>query len=313
MHPAYSVIFFTTASGAGYGLLALLGLLSPLGLLPAGSGFALLALGVALALVTGGLLSSTLHLTHPERAWRAVSQWRSSWLAREGVLALVTYVPAGLWGLGLLLGAPQGLTAALGVLSAVLALVTVYATSMIYASLRAVRQWHCRWVTPVYLILALATGALLLSALARLWGGGWTRIGGVAALLVAVGWAAKVAYWRAIDTAAPGHDLGSATGLDRLGRVHLLEKPHTEENFLMREVGYQVARTHAAKLRRIAQAALFAVPLVLSLATLVLPPVAAGVAAVLAVAGAGVGVLAERWLFFAEARHTAMLYYGQAA
>ena len=313
MHPAYSVILFTTASGAGYGLLALLGLLGAAGLLPAGGWFTVLALGLALALITGGLLSSTLHLTHPERAWRAVSQWRSSWLAREGVLALATFVPAGLFGLSLMLDAPRGVVAVLGVLSAALALATVWATSMIYASLRAIRQWNTRSVPPVYLVLALMTGALLLTALQHLWGGGWPGVGWIAAVLTAAGWLVKAAYWREIDAGRPGNDLGSATGLDRLGPVHLLEMPHTEDNFLMRELGYQVARTHTAKLRRIAHLTLFALPLLLSLAALWAPPVLAGVAAVAAVLSASVGVLTERWLFFAEARHTAMLYYGYAA
>lgn len=313
MHPAYSVIFFTTASGAGYGLLALLGVFSAIGLLPEGMGFTVLSLGLALVLIAGGLLSSTLHLTHPERAWRAVSQWRSSWLAREGVLALATFVPAGLFGLAVLLGAPRGVVAVLGVLSAVLALATVWATSMIYASLRAVRQWNNRWVPPVYLLLALATGALLLTALERLWGGGWGWTAGVAAGLLAVGWASKAAYWRTIDAKRPCHTVGSATGLERLGPVHLLEQPHTEENFLMRELGYEVARTHAAKMRRIARMMLFIGPIVLSMVALWLPPLFAGEAAVLAVVCAAIGVLTERWLFFAEARHTAMLYYGYAA
>ena len=313
MHPAYSVIFFTTASGAGYGLLALVGLLAPAGLLPEGGWFTLTALGLALALITGGLLSSTFHLTHPERAWRALSQWRSSWLSREGVLALATFVPAVLFGLAVLFDAPRGLVAVLGLASAALALATVWATSMIYASLRAVRQWNSGWVPPAYLVLAPMTGALLLAALGHLWGGGWPGVGWIAAALTVAGWLVKAAYWREIDTARPVHDLGAATGLNRFGAVHLLEKPHTEENFLMRELGFQVARAHAAKLRRIAHLTLFAVPLLLSVAALWLPPVLAGMAAVLAVLSAGVGVLTERWLFFAEARHTAMLYYGEAA
>ena len=100
MHPAISVIFFTAASGAGYGLLALLGIAVPGGLLPADPWFGVAALGLALALVSAGLLSSTFHLGHPERAWRAVSQWRSSWLSREGVAALATYIPTGLFGIG---------------------------------------------------------------------------------------------------------------------------------------------------------------------------------------------------------------------
>ena len=86
-----SVIFFTTASGAGYGLLALVGVLAPLGLVPSDGRFGAAALGLAFVLITAGLLSSTLHLGHPERAWRAFSQWRSSWLSREGVLSVATF------------------------------------------------------------------------------------------------------------------------------------------------------------------------------------------------------------------------------
>ena len=93
MHPAYSVILFTTASGAGYGLLALLGLVG-FNHGPASSLiFGLTAMVIALGLITIGLLSSTFHLGHPERAWRAFSQWRSSWLSREGVAAVLTYLP----------------------------------------------------------------------------------------------------------------------------------------------------------------------------------------------------------------------------
>src|SRR5262245_36428379 len=100
MHPAYSVILFTTASGAGYGLLVWLALARLLDLAPALRAFAVVAFALAFTLITAGLLCSTAHLGRPERAWRAFSQWRTSWLSREGLLALATYVPAGLLALG---------------------------------------------------------------------------------------------------------------------------------------------------------------------------------------------------------------------
>src|SRR5882672_450227 len=96
MHPAYSVILFTTASGAGYGLLVWLAAAVLLDLVPAERWLGLTGFGLAFALITAGLLSSTAHLGRPERAWRAFSQWRTSWLSREGVLAVFTYLPAGL-------------------------------------------------------------------------------------------------------------------------------------------------------------------------------------------------------------------------
>ena len=120
MHPAYSIIFFTTASGAGYGMLALLGLLTVSGALPAERWLGLAGFILGLGLVTFGLLSSTFHLGHPERAWRAFSQWRSSWLSREGVLAVATYVPVLAFAFGwVVLERTEGIWAVFGVLGAV--------------------------------------------------------------------------------------------------------------------------------------------------------------------------------------------------
>src|SRR3989339_1493625 len=98
MHPAFSVIFFTTLSGAGYGLLAMVAALALQG--DASSRVLVALLLLALALVTVGLLSSLGHLGKPLRAWRAVSQWRTSWLSREGLAALLTYLPALALGVG---------------------------------------------------------------------------------------------------------------------------------------------------------------------------------------------------------------------
>src|SRR5262245_8795591 len=108
MHPALSVIVFTVASGAGYGLLALLGLYGTSGRLPPGFGIGLTGFALSLGLITLGLLCSTFHLGHRGRAWRAVTQWRSSWLSREGVLALLTYIPALVYAYGWLRYGNQG-------------------------------------------------------------------------------------------------------------------------------------------------------------------------------------------------------------
>src|SRR5690606_34239093 len=100
MHPGYSIIFFTTASGAGYGLLILMGLGAAAGLLPSGQLFGLVGLGIAAALISAGLLSSAAHLGRPERAWRAFSQWRTSWLSREAVAAAATFPPMAAFAFG---------------------------------------------------------------------------------------------------------------------------------------------------------------------------------------------------------------------
>lgn len=314
MHPAYSVIFFTTASGAGLGLLAWLGLGNALGLLPKSQWFGFFGIGLALILLTAGLLSSTAHLGRPERAWRAFSQWRSSWLSREGVAAVLTYIPAGVFGIGWgLMGETGGLVAAAGLLAAVLAVVTIFTTGMIYASLPTIRAWHQPIVAPGYIVLGLASGAVLLTLLLAL----FDRVPTWAVWLAVIGliaaWVVKTAYWIIIAGARRTLTVGSATGLGRFGKVRPLDPPHTLPNFVMREMGYEVARKHANKLRRLAVLLAFVVPSILMVAILALGAGAAIPLTLLAVVALGAGLVVERWLFFAEAEHAVMLYYGREA
>ncbi len=310
MHPSFSVIFFTTASGAGYGLLALLGVLAPLGVVPRSTLFAFVALGLALGLITAGLLSSTFHLGRPERALRAFSQWRSSWLSREGVASVATYVPVGLFAaLWVFSGIVSPL---LGFLAAACAVVTVVCTAMIYRSLKPIQRWHNGWVVPNYLAFALMTGVLWLAFLLQLFGAGKDGIAWLALGSIILASVLKLGYWRFIDGSSSASTAESATGLGALGKVTLFEAPHTSENYLLKEMGFQIARKHAAKLRRISFLLAFTLPLLLSLVPLLevgWPPT---LATFLAATIATVGVLAERWLFFAEAKHTVMLYYGAA-
>jgi sulfite dehydrogenase (quinone) subunit SoeC len=310
MHPAYSVIFFTTATGAGYGLIALLGVAAALGLLPADRGFAVAGTVAAYALIVSGLLSSTFHLGHPERAWRALSQWRSSWLSREGVLAVAAFAPTGLFAFGwVILGETGGIFALAGLLGAIACASTVYTTSMIYGSLRTVRAWSDPWVAPVYLVLSLATGALLANALTQLFGVDLDLGPLVMAALIGAAFI-KRGYWRSIDGRASDSTAQSATGLGHLGAVRLLDPPHTGSNYLMSEMGYGIARRHAVKLRRLAFAAGIVVPLGSTAFAMALTGPLSAIAATLAVVSAAVGVLIERWLFFAEAKHVVTLYYG---
>ena len=311
MHPAYSVILFTTASGAGYGLLLWLAAAAALNLMPRDPMLGLFGLGFAIALVTIGLLSSTLHLGRPARAWRALSQWRSSWLSREGVAAIVTYVPIAALGFAWVFGewVPGQFTAG-AVLSVPCALITVWCTGMIYASLPTIRAWNQPLVAPVYVVLALATGGVLMNLLLAMFGYElrWAATGTILALVF--GAILKRLYWTAIDTAAKTYTAESATGLGRFGTVRPLDPPHTQPNFVMREMGYQVARRHAERLRRLSAVLLFLFPIVAGLLLLLNPPSPVQIAiAALSALSAAVGVLTERWLFFAEAEHVVVVFY----
>ena len=306
MYPAFSVIFFTTFSGAGYGLWFWLGVLAVGNALPSRA-VSLWILALGFVLVSTSLLSSLLHLGQPQRAWRAFSQWRSSWLSREGVVSILCYVPA-LW-----------LTAAVwfyfnarvaGGLLLVLSMLTVACTAMIYASLKPIPAWRHPVVLPVYLLFSLFTGGLLLSAilsLGREAPAQWPAL--AAMLLAAVLWRLKHHVWRWIDRGVLPVSRNSALGLPDTREVKVFERPHTEANYLTREMGFVLARKHARKLR-VAAVLLFALlPALFALPVWFFANINAAPWFLLAAVSAMVGALVERWLFFAEARHVVTLYY----
>ena len=289
MHPAPSVIIFTALSGLGFGLIFWMGLGLPdvSGMIVV-SVFAVLGLG----LTTIGLLASTFHLGNPQRAWRAFSQWRTSWLSREGILAVLTllvfFIYACCWAFLDIRIAP------LGWVSSALAAGTVFTTSMIYAQMKTVPRWNTRSTSLLFLLYAAAGGALLAAQM--------QAAGALLAILAVV----QVVAWMQGDGAftKAGHTIETATGLTALGKVRLLEKPHSGTNYLMHEMIHVVGRKHAAKLRMISIALVAILP-----ATLILLTDAGHFIAVLVILLHVVGLFASRWLFFAEAEHVVGLYY----
>lgn len=318
MHPAFSVIFFTTLSGAGYGLLFWNALAALSGRMSARPLF--VATALALVLVTIGLLSSLAHLGKPGPSWRAFSQWRTSWLSREGVVAVLTYVPALLFAAlllpGMISNQARGDTVTLALpgivvcgLLAACALATVYCTAMIYASLKPIPAWRHRLVVPGYFGFALLCGGLLLAAIASLSG---TSLGNAPAMaavaLAAALWWLKAGYWRGIDSTPLPMTRGDAVGLPAR-KVAVFERPHTEANYLLREMGFVVARKHSRRLRRVAIALFAIVPIVCMLPVWLFVHFDAAPAFALASMSALTGTFVERWLFFAEAKHLVTLYY----
>lgn len=302
MHPALSVIFFTVTSGAGFGFMLVLGLGLPMPESPVAAFFiSALAGGLAIA----GLVSSTFHLGHPERAWRAFSQWRSSWLSREGVLAVLTLSCFGLYVLFWVFAGERILM--LGLLVSVLSFATIFATAMIYAQLKTVPNWHT-FLTPLcYLFFGIASGLLLAAAFTT---GNSASIATAAFVFVMLSWAIKLKWWSRADSVGfsdTGSDVGTATGLGKIGKVRLLEKPHSGENYLTKEMVHQIGRKHADKLRKLALIVGGVIPVILCLlvAFFGLP----NIVLVLAFIAMAAGLFAERWLFFAEAKHAVSLYY----
>lgn len=319
MHPALSVIFFTTLSGAGYGLLVWLGisvtLLQARGNMAAQlASMQLIAAALGVVLVTVGLLCSLGHLGKPQRAWRAMSQWRTSWLSREGVLSLLTYLPvlamvALLWR-GVDTADTSAMLAVIGAVTALLALATIACTAMIYASLKPIPAWTHPLVLPGYLLFALLGGAALLFLL-MLWrlsdAGAATGLSMILAILGVLAALLKLLYWHETDRGDRLPARGAAVGLP--GReVEVFERPHTEGNFITREMAFVLARQHSRRLRWLALGLFAGVPILVTLGIAAWPETTGLLfpLAVLAVLG---GTFVERWLFFAEAKHMVSRYY----
>ena len=289
MHPAPSVIVFSSLSGLGFGLLVFLGLG-----LPAPTGWvAFVFFAIAYLLAVGGLISSTFHLGHPERALKAFTQWRSSWLSREGISAVAALVVMAIYGAGLVfLDTRWGV---LGWIGAALSLGTVFNTAMIYTQMKTVPRWHNLTTPAMFLGICLAGGAMLAGqSLAALF-------------LLLIAGAAQIAHWLVGDRALArsATTIATATQLGDRGTVRAFEPPHTGTNYLLREFVFQIGRRHAVKLRIIAIVLMIVLPF---LVLLVWP---SHLTAAMAIVSHLAGVLTARWLFFAEAEHVVGLYYGK--
>ena len=289
MHPAASVIIFTTLSGLGFGLLFWLGLG-----MPATTGLnAFIFFTIAYLLAVGGLMASTFHLGHPKRALKAFTQWQTSWLSREAWFSVFALLVMAAYGAGLVFFGTA--LAPLGWLGAVLSLGTVLTTSMIYAQLKTVPRWH-HWSTPLlFAALSLAGGALLAGQVT------------FAIPLLAIAGVVQVSYWIIGDgqLRASGTTIESATGLGNIGKVRAFEPPHTGTNYLLREMVHVVGRKHASTLRLISLVLMVGLPILFLLVPF------GHIWAALAVLSHLIGVAVSRWLFFAQAEHVVGLYYGK--
>ncbi len=321
MHPALPVIALNTLSATGLGLLTWIGvsiaLLSLRGqLLPALEGVHLASLALGLLLSSIGILSSMAHALRAQRSWRELTRWRTSWLAREGVLAMLTVWPALMIG-GLLLWTPAGptraaLLACLGLVLALLALATLAAAMMVHVAQRQVREWRHPLVVPVTLLSALVTGlGLQFVLMTALLGGKGPAM--MALTLAVLGLLLALLQWviwyengRGRDEATLG-DVASMGTQPRssvaagLGAVNAEAPGASGAYYLSRAPAFALARRHAAALRILA-----------TLAAVVLPTLAAAlllgarsnplVALALATTGLWLAAFIARWLFFAEGR-----------
>ncbi|WP_322030333.1 dimethyl sulfoxide reductase anchor subunit family protein [Paraburkholderia sp. J76] len=316
MRPAFSVVFLTTLSGAGQGLLiALFGVEWLSRLHPEWTAWQFVTpgfyvCGAALALTLGalGLLASFFHLGHPERAWRAIAMWRTSWLSRE-CLALPAFLATTfLYGLAHWMHASWSL--AVGAVAVLASACLFVCTAMIYACLRFLQEWATPLTLLNFVLLGCASGFTIATASAAWLAPGIVPGLGIAAvaLIVAacVGRVAALARNRRLH---PRSTLQSATGI-QAAKVTQISRGFTAGAFNLREFFHGQSDAAMQWIKWGFLAGAFVVPLVLLALALHTESAALLVAACLVQYA---GLVAERWFFFAQARHPQNLYYQRAA
>ncbi|MDQ2926644.1 MAG: dimethyl sulfoxide reductase anchor subunit [Pseudomonadota bacterium] len=307
MNPAFSVIIFTTVAGAAQGLVVALAL-AVLGGMTLGRGFVPAVLIVAAVMLVVGLGASFLHLGRPERAWRSAMMWRTSWLSRE-VIALPTFISlVVLWWIALHVDAPASLTRiALPVVLLGVGALLWYCTAMIYACLRFIEEWAHPLTFVNFVLTGLASGFLLAAAAGSL-AREATFVHGVgpeALVLTLAAWASRMLALRRNAGIRHKSNLQSATGI-RAPQLVQKSMGMSAGSFNTREF-FHHASLAAVKRIRIALVVLgFALPALLELVGVVSGSTLAWLLAVVVQAP---GLFADRWFFFAQARHPQNLYY----
>jgi DMSO reductase anchor subunit len=307
MHPAFSVIVFTTLAGAAQGTLVTLSLalLSGAALPP---GLIVATLCVTLVMLVIALGASFLHLGHPERAWRAIAMWRSSWLSREVIVLPAFIGVVALWLLLHLAGVSPALRhAVLPIVVIVLAVVLWWCTAMIYACLKFIEEWAHPLTFANYLLIGLASGGMLYAALALLAGAGphAYAASGWAVALTVVALAVRVVSLVRNARLRPKSTPQSATGL-RAERVVQRSMGMSAGAFNTREFMHGRTRAFLARVKMLFIVFGFVVPAALVVVAMLSNE---GLWLLFAVPIQYVGLLAERWFFFAQARHPQNIYY----
>ena len=310
MHPSKSIIFFTVFSGTGYGILLCLSYLAILTDINFDNNFKLFLMITSFVFISSGLLSSTLHLGHPERAWRSFSQWKSSWLSREGLAAIITFLPLIIF--YLLWYLDNFFYVYFLHSTSILCLITIYCAGQVYATLKTIRAWNNILVTPIYTINAICMGALTVYCFTRFYEFEISYLYHLTIASLTLCLFMKLIYWyiiskKTISTA------NSATGLGKDNNISLFEGPHTGKNFLTTEMINKIKKEKGNFLRLCFGILTCILPIymIIQEASLIIDSFILKLTFLFVLIFALIGMLIERYLFFIQAKHVVSLYYGE--
>ena len=309
MHPSKSIIFFTVISGTGYGIF--IGLLFNLLFeeISYGLEYKIYLSLASFLMISLGLLSSTLHLGHPERAWRAFSQWKTSWLSREGLAAIITYIPMTLFYFFWIMNV-KGYFILL-ILTSVFSIITIFCTGQMYASLKTIPAWNNPLVTPIYILNGITVGSLFVYTLNFHFNYNLNLFENFIYFILGLNLICKVIYWISINKKT-NTSIQTAVGI-KSKNITFFEGPHTGKNYLTTEMINTIEKQNSNFLRMIFCILTFIIPgyMINQYSSLVVDESILKVSMIIVFIFALIGMIIERYLFFIQSKHVVGLYYGE--
>ena len=322
MHPAFSVIFLTTFIGVGQGLFLALytgQLYSVIKVLPVQDSPGFYGYGSLLALVFlgAGLVASFFHLGHPERAWRSAAKWKTSWLSREvivlpafmGTTFIYAMIHINDWNpilFSLSKDFIVDLSLLVGAINTALAFALFICTAMIYACIKFLQEWASPLTVVNYTLLGMASGFALCSAFAAYVESDLVHFyGGWAIALTVFAFFTRVASLLRNNNIKYKSNLSSAIGI-RHTKIKQKAQGSMGGSFNTREYFHGVKPTFFKSIKWIFLVLVFVVPVALLSGALTN---SLFILFALAFIVQYIGLLAERWFFFAQANHPQNLYY----
>ena len=309
MHPSKSIIFFTVISGTGYGIFA--GLLFNILFIDISYTFEykLFLSLLSFLMISAGLLSSTLHLGHPERAWRAFSQWKTSWLSREGLAAVITFIPMCLFYYFWIIDIQ--IYVIFLILTNIFSIITIFCTGQMYASLKTIPSWNNPLVTPIYILNGITVGSLFVYSLNFYFSYNTELYENFIYIIIIINFGSKVIYWMSISKKT-NTNIQSAVGI-KSNDITFFEGPHTGKNYLTTEMINTIYKKKGNFLRLVFCILSFITPIYMinQYSSLVADPFILKLSMIIVFILALIGMIIERYLFFIQSKHVVGLYYGQ--
>lgn len=312
MKPDSTVIYFTVCSGTGYGIITSLMIIFFQNDANISQNIKIIFAIISYFLIVSGLLSSTLHLGHPKRAWRALSQWRSSWLSREGVAAIITFIPLTIFFILWIFANQIKVTFLFLIVSSIFSITTTLCTAKIYSSIKAIPAWNNPLVPIIYILNSLVIGFLFTLTVLFYFRLKNDMLSNIIILLCLTTLFIKILYWYSIKKPSKSN-IATAIGLGTKDKTTFFEGPHTNKNYLSTEMINEIKIFKSFFLRVIVCTFAYLTPAyyLFQLPYFIMSDYVISYSLIIISFFAIIGMFIERYLFFIESKHTVSLYYGK--